>query len=183
MNVDVQAAKVYGEALFSAARDQGIVPAIREETAVLAEATAAVPRFRTLMEAPHIPTDDKVTIIERVIGDRMQPLLKNFILLLLRRNRVEVYRSALDEFNRLADKDLGISRASLTSARALDDEEKTRLQSALERQTGLKLTLDHKVDPVLIGGLVFECGDLMIDNSLKTQLSRLGDKLMAARVI
>ncbi len=183
MNVDVQAARVYGEALFGAAKEQGIVPAIREESGTFLDALGQVPRFRTLLEAPHIPTEDKVAIVNRVLGSGANPLLRNFVLLLLRRNRIDVFGAALAEYRRIADRDLGVSRAKLTSARPMDDAERARVQAGLERKTGLKLTLEHKVDPALIGGLVFECGDLMIDNSLQTQLSRLGERLMAARVI
>lgn len=182
MKADLQAAKVYGEALFSAAKGRGEVASVREDSNQLLEAFKQVPKFRTLLEAPHIPSENKAAMVERTLGSRSSALLKNFVLLLLRKNRVDVLTEALAQFRRLADRDQGISQGTLTSAAALDGGQRTRLQSALEKQTGLKLTIDYKVDPALVGGIVFESGDLMIDNSLRTRLHRLGEKLMAARV-
>jgi len=182
MKADLQAAKVYGEALFAAAKDRSAVAGVREESNELLAAFDRVPRFRTLLEAPHIPAEDKSGIVGRVLGGRASDLLKNFVLLLLRKNRIEVLADALAQFRRLADRDQGISQGTLTSATALDQGQRAKLHAALERRTGLKLTIDYKLDPALVGGIVFESGDLMIDNSLRTRLDRLGEKLMAARV-
>ena len=38
--------------------------------------------------------------------------------------------------------------------------------------------LEAQVDPSLIGGLVAQVGDLVLDGSVRTQLSTLRDKLL-----
>jgi F-type H+-transporting ATPase subunit delta len=47
------------------------------------------------------------------------------------------------------------------------------LTAALKPIAGDKLSLDVKVDPGLLGGLVVKVGSRMFDSSLRTKLARL----------
>ncbi len=182
MNVDLQAAKIYGEAFFESAKAADAVAQVWEEGRALLSAAGQVPGFIALMEAPHVPSEDKMAIGERVLGDRFHRLLKNFVMLLLKRNRIEILRASLEHFHYLAEKDQGISSGTVTTAKSLDDSEKQRLLAALERQTRLRLNIDYKVDPAVLGGVRFKSGDLLIDNSLQTQMAHLKEKLMLVKV-
>jgi F-type H+-transporting ATPase subunit delta len=47
------------------------------------------------------------------------------------------------------------------------------LSGALRKAAGAKVSIDFKVDPGLIGGLVVKLGSRMVDSSLRTKLQRL----------
>jgi F-type H+-transporting ATPase subunit delta len=181
MSYDLSAAKAYGQALFAAAKEQGVVDVVWADAQVIGQAREQVPGFRVMMRAPHILRERKEEVVRRVFAG-VQPLLRDFVLLALRRDRVEVLEDALWHFHELAEHDQGYSHGRLVSAVPLDDAQKASLHAALEAHTNLKLTIDHDVDPALVGGIVFQCGDLLIDNSLRSSLDELGDRLMAVRV-
>ena len=64
--------------------------------------------------------------------------------------------------------------AEVTSATPLDERQLGAVTEALKKALGTqKIVLDHKVDARLIGGLVVRVGSKLVDNSLKSKLSRL----------
>ena len=79
---------------------------------------------------------------------------------------------------RLVDEDEGLLTAKVRSASPLDAEREQRLQRALSDRTGRTVRLDVEHDPGLIGGAIATVGDLVIDGSLRTQLSQLRATLM-----
>ena len=66
----------------------------------------------------------------------------------------------------------------MRSASPLDNEREERLQRALADRTGRRIRLDVELDPTLIAGAIAKVGDLVIDGSLRTQLSQLRANLM-----
>ncbi|MBI5154124.1 ATP synthase F1 subunit delta [Candidatus Poribacteria bacterium] len=182
MRVDLQASRNYADALFAAAKEADAVADLLEQAVQLHGALEATPEAVAFLEAPHIPTEDKLALAERVLGDRFLRLLRNFVLMLVKRNRVEVLREALKRVKVLAERDQGISQATVTSAAALAEADRNRLHAALEGFTRHKLRVEYKINPDLIGGIVFQWGDTLVDNSLRGNLTRLGERWMAARV-
>ena len=68
--------------------------------------------------------------------------------------------------------------AQVRSASPLDEDREQRLQRALSDRTGRRVRLEVELDPSLIGGAIATVGDLVIDGSLRTQLSQLRANLM-----
>ncbi|MBX3730301.1 MAG: ATP synthase F1 subunit delta [Candidatus Sumerlaeia bacterium] len=182
MKVDLQAAGNWGDALFAATRDAGVVARVLEESGSLIAALDAVPRFSAFLEAPHVKLEEKLALAGKVLDDRFHRLLRNFVLLLIRRGRILLLREAIDAFRLHAERDQGLWRGTVRSAVALDDAQRQRLQQALEAHTRHRLVLDWKTDPTLLGGVVFKSGDLLIDNSLKTRLGHIRERLEAVRI-
>jgi F-type H+-transporting ATPase subunit delta len=52
------------------------------------------------------------------------------------------------------------------------------VRQSLERRTGKKVIMETAVDAGLIGGVVAQVGDLVLDGSVRTQLSDLRQKLL-----
>ena len=61
----------------------------------------------------------------------------------------------------------------MRSAVELTDDQKQRLAAALEQATGKKVELKVIIDPTVLGGLVAQVGDTVIDGSVKTRLQQL----------
>jgi F-type H+-transporting ATPase subunit delta len=63
--------------------------------------------------------------------------------------------------------------AQVRSAVALSDEQKSRLAEALAKNTGKQVEVVVEVDPSVLGGLVTQIGDTVIDGSVRQRLSQL----------
>jgi F-type H+-transporting ATPase subunit delta len=63
--------------------------------------------------------------------------------------------------------------AEVVSATSLNESQVGAVTDALKRALGSKVVVDLKVDAKLIGGLVVRVGSKLVDNSLRTKLTRL----------
>ena len=68
--------------------------------------------------------------------------------------------------------------ARVTSAVPLTKEEQASLKASLARRFGRDLALALTVNPVILGGLVIQMGDLSIDGSLAGKLDTLQNQLL-----
>ena len=67
--------------------------------------------------------------------------------------------------------------AEVRSAVALDDDQKARLAEALGKETGKKITVKVTVDPSVLGGIVAQIGDTVIDGSVRHRLDQLKESV------
>ncbi|MFH0877351.1 MAG: F0F1 ATP synthase subunit delta [Candidatus Omnitrophota bacterium] len=73
------------------------------------------------------------------------------------------------------------SKVEVLTAIALTPEEERRLAEVLSAKLGRPITLEEKVDPALISGLVIKLGGLVVDGSLKNKLMRVVNALHLAK--
>jgi F-type H+-transporting ATPase subunit delta len=52
-----------------------------------------------------------------------------------------------------------------------------RIREALSRRTGKEVLLEVRQDPALIGGVITQIGDLVLDGSIRTQLLNMRESL------
>ena len=63
--------------------------------------------------------------------------------------------------------------AEIVAAQKLSKQQEDALADQLRRVVGSRVTMDVRVDPGLLGGMVVKIGSRMVDGSLKSQLQRL----------
>lgn len=98
------------------------------------------------------------------------------------RRREAALLLAIDGFIDLARKAQHIEVAKIRVVKPLSKEEETKLVASLEAMTGQHIEPLYYVDPSLIGGMVIQIGDKLIDGSLRRQLRDMQHKLLQADV-
>jgi len=63
--------------------------------------------------------------------------------------------------------------AEVRSAVALSSEQISRLAEALKQQTNSDVSIRNIVDPSVVGGIVTQIGDTLLDGSVRTRLNQL----------
>jgi F-type H+-transporting ATPase subunit delta len=113
-------------------------------------------------------------LLQRLQLDR---LTQNFLILLLDRNRLIYLDKIIKYYNEMLDEHQGIKRAVVRSVTELSAASIKELSARLAALSGKKIILEIKEDPSLIGGMIAQIGDLVLDGSLKNELARLKDSL------
>ena len=96
-----------------------------------------------------------------------------FLELLAERHRMPVLfriRRAFDDLWRKENKRLPVT---VTSAIELDQEMVEDIGKKIEEQTGQRIELSSKVDPDVLGGLVLQVGNMVLDASVRNRLEKL----------
>ena len=130
---------------------------------------------------PATPLDQRLEAAQGVFGSLSQPV-RNLLLLLVRRGRIEQLPRVAVEFARRDDERNGLTHATATSAAPLAEDEIRAIAARLETITGGRIALDTNVDPSLLGGVVVRIGDRLIDGSVRGRLERLRGRLEAGTI-
>ena len=172
------AARRYAEAAFEVAERDNAFEAWRKELDTAA-AVVAEERIGRALANPAIPLETRIATAEATFGRLVGPKVLNLIGLMLRRGRIQELPRLAAEFRRLDDERQGIARASVTSTLPLEPDEVRSLEERLASSTDRRVELDLKVDPSLLGGLVVQLGDLLVDGSVRSRLERLRNRLVS----
>jgi F-type H+-transporting ATPase subunit delta len=169
--------RIYADALFQAAKEQGRLARVAEEIGDFARAAADVPELRAVLRNPQLEPRAKSGVLEDLLGDA-DPLVRNFLLLAAEKGRIGEIEEIAHEFDRLMAREERRLTVELTTARELSDEEATAIVSQIERASGRTVEATRAVDPALIGGIVLQAGTMRVDASVRGRLERLRNDLV-----
>ncbi len=183
MKVDPVVVNAYADALLQAVKARGEMPRAAAEAASLTEVLRTHPRLQVFLESPSVRDEDKTALVHKVLAPKYMDLMTRFLLLMLRRRRLEHFVPALTLFRTLVVREQGMREATFTTAVPLDDAEKKRLEEVMEKVTGFDLHPTFKVEPSVLGGVYFRCEDILIDTTLRTGLSNMRRRLLKTQVV
>jgi ATP synthase F1 delta subunit len=167
-----EAARVYAEALFDVAKEKGKLDAVRGELAQFAEAVDGDRELQVFFFSPYFSSAEKSAGLRRAVSGA-DPELLNFLELLIEKGRMpEVFRirRELDELWKHENRRIDVT---VTSAVPLDRAVVEKVGEEIERQTGQKVELASRVDGEILGGIVLQVGNKILDASIRARLEKL----------
>jgi F-type H+-transporting ATPase subunit delta len=171
-------ARRYARALLAVGHERGSARAVLSELGTLTEEILESDPLRRALFAPIHPRAERASLLADLAGRLgLSPELLAFGRLLVEENRVALLPAIRDALERIVEREEGRVVAQVTSARLLTQEEIRRLSEALSRRVGARVTLSLDVDERILGGVVARVGDLLLDGSVRTQLSSLAESL------
>ena len=124
------------------------------------------------------PVEDRRKILQTLLEkSTYADVIRNFLNLLLDKNRIGAIHQITDHYERLTDDISNIARAEIVTPRPLKEDAQNKLEKVLGDLTSKKIKIEVKEDESLIGGIVVKIGDLVLDGSVKTQLQGLNETL------
>jgi F-type H+-transporting ATPase subunit delta len=175
---DSLAAKRYALAAFELAQEQGNTNVWLNAVRQIAEFMGD-PEVRRVLENSRVGQEPKQRLVAAALAD-LPGLTLNLARLLVRKNRTALAVDIAAQFEQLLEAQRGISRARATTAVPLGDAEREALARRLREQTGNEVVLETAVDPELLGGVVVQIGDRLIDASTRARLRALRENLIRA---
>jgi len=172
-------ARVYASALFGAAKDKGKLDSIREQLGAFSGALAENREMQLFFFSPYFSSAEKEDGLRKAVSDA-EPELLNFLLLLIEKHRMPVLFRIRRQFEALWAKENKRLGVTVTSAVELDPQIAERIGSEIEEQTGNTVELESKVDPDILGGLVVQVGNMVLDTSIRNRLEKLRKSVASA---
>lgn len=172
-------ARVYANALFEAAEDRGTLEEVHEQLGQFADALDSSHDMRVFLFSPYFSSAEKREGIRGAVSGANDELV-NFLELLVEKHRMPAIfriRARFDELWAEANKRLEVT---LTSAIELDRGVVDQVGKEVERQTDRQIDLETEVDPDILGGLVLQVGNMVLDASLRSKLERLRKEVASA---
>ena len=172
-------ARVYARALFEAAMDKGKLDAIRDQLGQFVDALNENREMQLFLFSPSFSSAEKIEALKSAVTDA-EPEFLNFLELLLEKGRMPVVFRIRRQFDALWAKENKRLGVTVTSAVELDPEIAKRIGAEIEEQTGNTVELESRVDPDILGGLVVQVGNMVLDTSIRNRLEKLRKSVASA---
>ncbi|MDX6632791.1 MAG: F-type H+-transporting ATPase subunit delta [Solirubrobacterales bacterium] len=165
-------ARVYAEALFDAARNSGKLDAIRDQLIQFAEALNENRDLAAFFFSPYFSSEEKRDGLARSISGA-EPELVNFLELLAEKHRMPAIFRIRQRFEALWAEENRMLDVTVTSAVELDAKVVDQIGAQIEKQTDRKVELTSAIDEEILGGLVLQVGNMVLDASVRNRLEQL----------
>ncbi|MCP4682402.1 MAG: ATP synthase F1 subunit delta [Desulfobacterales bacterium] len=168
----------YAKALLSLGREDGQYAEYGRNLQEFAGFCSDNDEFFQVISNKIFSVEDRKKVTEVVLGKSSFPdIIKNFVRLLLDKNRIGAIKEITDHYSRLTDEISNITRAEVISAGPIQKDALGRLVKALTGLTSKEVKMDVREDASIMGGLIVKTGDLVLDGSIKSQVERLRESL------
>lgn len=167
----------YADAVFSLGKESGTLDQWSIDLARLGELMRE-PSAAAYLNSPSVSRQKKTELVNRVLEDA-QPEARNLAQMLVERHRLDIVPALIEEFEAAVLAERGIAIANVTTAVELPEAEINRIKERLSQVVNKDIEMRVTVDPAIIGGVVAQVGDTLIDGSVSSQLRRLRDRLSA----
>lgn len=170
--------KTYGEALFEVAVEEGTLDTMLEEVEAVLQVLKENEEYISLLTHPKIPVEEKTAMVETSFKDRVSSELTGFLVTIVDKGRFSEIEDILSYFILRVWEEKKIGVACVTSAVTLSDEQKKEIEEKLLETTSYsEFRMNYRVDSSLIGGIVIQIGDRVVDSSVKTKLENMAKEL------
>ncbi len=170
--------KRYAKALLSLGQEDGNYGEYGDNLREFAGFCRDNPEFSKVIANPVFSVEERKKVLNAALEkSTFKDLVKNFLRLLLDKNRIGGIADVSDDYTRLTDEISNIIRADIVTARPLKSKVVQKLDGVLSKITSKTVKTKVEEDESLIGGLVVKIGDLVLDGSVRAQLEGLKESL------
>ena len=127
---------------------------------------------------PIISAGDKEAVINSIFEKDTDETMRNFLKLLVRKNRFNLIFDVVKIYNSLLDKLNNISKVEVVSAIELDDEYKNQIKEKLAQVLNKEIIVSYDVNNSILAGLVYKIGDDVFDTSLAGKIDRFKNAII-----
>jgi F-type H+-transporting ATPase subunit delta len=167
----------YAAALFEVAKAEGSLAAVEEELFRVARTIEGNDELRSTLTDQAVPIDRRQGIVEDLLSGRASPVTTALVSFVVGSGRSKDLPAIIDRLVERAAEERSQAVAEVRSAVPLDDDQRERLAAALGKATGKNVSLKVIVDPSILGGIVAQVGDTVIDGSVRTRINQLREAL------
>ena len=168
----------YANAFFQLAKEAKVLETVSTELLNLQKILKEDDTLLSMVQNPSINKANKFKFFN-ILSEKleMSKLAKNFIGVIINKNRINCLMDIINSFENLMSELKGEMSATITSAKVLKDKELKNIKNKLKDKFSSEFNIYTIVDETLIGGLKIQVGSQMTDSSIKNQLQTLKEKM------
>lgn len=167
----------YANALFEVAQVEGSLDAVQDELYQLARALETNDELRTTLTDEAIPAERRQGVVESLLGGSASPVTTSLVSFVIGSGRGRQLPAIVDRLVARAAEAKNKVVAEVRTTVPLTDDQKSRLADALGKATGKSVEVKTIIDPSILGGIVSQVGDTVIDGSVRHRLDQLREAI------
>lgn len=164
----------YAGALIDLAQQSNSLDKVLSDLRSLAAMVEGSSDLAAMIRSPMIGKAKQIAALSEIAAKaKFQTITFNFLGVLAENRRLNLLVDVIATVERIVAERSGRAPVAVTTAVALSDAQKKELQTKLASSLGHDVTLEVKVDPSILGGMIVTIGSKMIDDSVRRKLERL----------
>ena len=167
----------YAEALFFVARAEGTLGEVEDELFRFSQTLQGSDGLRDALTDPSIPASRRQQIVEDLLGGKASSTTVALVSMVVGTGRARQLPDIIRQLVEMSAAEASKEVAEVRSAVPLTDDQVKRLAGALGEATGKQVEVKVVVDPSVMGGIVAQVGDTVIDGSVRSRLDKLKNAL------
>ena len=172
-------AHAYAAALFEVGKEKGKLDALHDQLGQFVDALDRNRDLQVFFFSPYFSSAEKIAGARGAI-DGADPEFLNFLELLIEKGRMpEIFRIRR-QFEELWKHENRRIDVTVTSAVELDPAVVSKIGEEIQRQTGQEVELASRVDEEILGGVVLQVGNMVLDASIRSRLEKLRKSVATA---
>lgn len=165
----------YARAILSVAEAEDNVDDLSDELFRFARAIDGNDDLRSALTDQRIEASRRQQIVEDLLDGKASTTAVGLVSMLVATGRAGDLPKIADRVVEMSARGRDRQVAIVRSAVELTEDQKTRLTEALTRAHGGDLDVKVQVDPSVVGGIVTQIGDTVLDGSVRSRLAQLRD--------
>ncbi len=163
----------YAEALFGVARAEGTLGEVEDELFRFSQTLQGNDELREALTDAGIPAARRQQIVEDLLGGAASATTVALVSMVVGTGRARSLPTIIGKLVEMSAAEANKAVAEVRSAVPLTDDQRERLAKALGQATGKQVEVKVVVDPSVLGGIVAQVGDTVIDGSVRSRLDQL----------
>ena len=168
---------VYGEALYTLAREEGLSQVILQQLKVLDGCFAAEPDFLRLLSAANLPKEERCQILDRSFRGKVEAYVLNFLKILTEKGYMRYFSDCVKAYRELYNQDNGILPVTAVTAVPMTEKQEKALTMKLQSITGKRIELVSKLDPNVLGGMRLDYDGKRVDDTVAHRMDAVRNML------
>jgi F-type H+-transporting ATPase subunit delta len=167
----------YAEALFAVARAEGTLGEVEDELFRFSQTLSGSDELREALTDARIPASRRQQIVEDLLGGKASSTTVALVSMVVGTGRAHDLPAIIRQIVEMSAVAANKEVAEVRSAVPLSEDQRDRLAKALNEATGKQVEVKVVVDPSVLGGIVAQVGDTVIDGSVRSRLDQLRNAL------
>lgn len=163
----------YAQAMLAVAEAEGVTEDVADELFRFARALDGNDELRSALTDQRIEAARRQQIVEDLLGGKASPTTIGLVSMAVGAGRAGDLSKIADRVVDLSASARGRDVALVRTAVALTDDQQSRLVAALKKAHGADIDVKVQVDPSVVGGIVTQIGDTVMDGTVRTRLAQL----------
>ncbi|MGE5612370.1 MAG: ATP synthase F1 subunit delta [Bacillota bacterium] len=174
------AAAAYARAILDLANERQQAEPIADEFRTLKDLLQSNPSFALFLRDPAISVEERQKVLDRIFRGKISPLLMNALAVMNDKGRLGLLASIAAEYQAMLDQQQGKIQVKAIVAREMEPEMLQEVTRRISDALHKKATVRQSVDESIIGGMILQVEDRLIDASVRTQLQTMRNQMLAA---
>lgn len=167
----------YASAFHAIASGEGQLAVVEDELFRFTQSLDANDQLRSTLADTSLPAARRQQVVEDLLVGKASPVTVSLVSMAVAAGRGSDLSAIVHALIQRSASSRNTTVAEVRSAVALSADQITRLGAALKAATGKDVEIKVVIDPTVLGGVVTQIGDTVIDGSVRHRLNKVREAI------